>query len=175
MYWSSISITIWFSVCLEVSCVLVVVYYTDLLFRAPLTFTDNKYDYMHYAYGFCNVEIMAMVKSRSDLHIKTQFIMYAEFWGIWVLPVSGSRTWARQLGKDNTQWIPDACLHRISLRTVIALMQLWSILCDSNFYPYHLQRVKTLNFMNGCNYSYKLYLTCSSQIILNLHVPVLTT
>jgi len=44
---------------LEVSFVVVVAYYTNLLFRVPLTFIDDKDDYMHYAYGFCSVVIMA--------------------------------------------------------------------------------------------------------------------
>jgi len=44
---------------LEVLCVVVVAHYMNLLFRVPLTFTDGKYDCMHYAYGFCNVVIMA--------------------------------------------------------------------------------------------------------------------
>jgi len=44
---------------LEVSCVVVVAYYTNLLFRVPLTFTDDKYDFVYYAHGFCIVVIMA--------------------------------------------------------------------------------------------------------------------
>jgi len=65
---------------LEVSYVVVLAYYTNLLFRVPLTFTDDKYDYMHYAYGFCNVVIygclsgIPVVISRSDFHI-----MYTKF------------------------------------------------------------------------------------------------
>lgn len=104
MYWSSISIIIWFSVCLEVSCVVFVAHYTYLLFRVPLTFTDDKYDYMHYAYGFCNVVIMAASVECQWWYPGQIFILKHSLQCTQSFEGHGSFLWVRaELGQDSLE------------------------------------------------------------------------